>query len=91
MKSVRYLLAIVIMAIFLSACSVSTEQVAADVRASIERKFSGKGMTIKNFTLTKKTESEYVGILETQEPNGSFTYKVQVISDGKTHNWQIVN
>ena len=75
----------------LTACSLSNEDLAKEVRAGIQEKFKGTGMEIKSFALTHKGGNEYKGILETKEPNGEFTYSVEVISDGKTFTWEIVN
>jgi len=75
----------------LTACSVSTEDLAKDVQASMEEKFKGENITIKSFMLTHKGGNEYKGILETKEPNGEFVYSVEVIYDGKAFSWEINN
>ncbi len=85
----KYLCIPVLVALALTGCSTSTEQLTRDVRASMEEKFKPKGILIKSLILTKKAGNEYVGVLETQEPNGTFTYKVEVISDGKNMTWQV--
>ena len=71
-----------ILLVVMAACAQSTEDLTKDVRASMESKFASTGVTIKSLVLTKKAGNEYVGVLETQEPNGAFTYSVEVISDG---------
>ena len=73
----------------MTACAPSTEDLTKDVRASMESKFTPKGITVKSLVLTKKGGNEYAGVLETQEPNGAFTYTVEVISDGKTMTWKV--
>jgi hypothetical protein len=40
--------------------------------------------------LTKKSGNEYNGIFETTEPNGAFTYSVEVIYDGNNMTWKII-
>ena len=72
----------------MTACAPSTEELTKQVRASMESKYASTGVTIKSLVLTKKGGNEYVGVLETQEPNGAFTYTVEVISDGKNITWQ---
>lgn len=66
---------------------LSTEELTSQVRASMEKKYSGSGVVIQKFMLTKKGGNEYSGILETREPNGQFTYRVDVIYDGKSFTW----
>lgn len=89
MKRLRTLSAAILIAIASTACSISTEELTKQVRASMETKFTPQGITIKSLVLTKKAGNEYAGVLETQEPNGAFTYTVEVISDGKNMTWQV--
>lgn len=88
----RFLFApMLVMALFLTACSLSTEDLAEEVQSSIEEQIGGQGIQIKSFMLTHRGGNEYRGILETREPYGEFTYSVEVIYDGKTFSWEIIN
>lgn len=90
MKKLRAVIAVLILSVILGACSsVSTDELAKIVMKSMEQKFTQEDISIKSFILTKKAGNEYAGILETKEPNGEFTYNVEVISDGKNMQWQI--
>lgn len=89
MTRLRTFTAAVLLAFATVACSISTEELTKQVRASMEAKYTPQGITIKSLVLTKKAGNEYAGVLETQEPNGAFTYTVEVISDGKNLTWQV--
>ncbi len=80
---------VIVLAAIATGCSLSTEELTKQVRASMEEKFKGSGIQIQSLMLTKKGGNEYSGILETREPNGPFTYRVEVVYDGKTFNWQV--
>jgi hypothetical protein len=75
----------------LFACSLSTEELADNVKENMKEQFTPKGITVKSLMLSKKAGNEYTGILETIEPNGAFTYAVEVIYDGNTFTWQVKN
>jgi len=75
----------------LSSCKLSTNDLTEKVKTSMEEKFAGKGITIKSLILTKNTGNEYAGVLETKEPNGDFTYSVQVVYDGQNMTWKILS
>ena len=70
------------------ACSPSTEDLTKQVQQSMNEKFQGTGIIIDSLTLTKKGGNEYTGVLETKEPDGDFTYRVNVVSDGESFTWQ---
>lgn len=89
MNRLRKLSAAVLIAIATTACSVSTESLTQQVRSKLEETYKAKGIQIKSFLLTKKGGNEYTGVLETQEPSGAFTYKVEVVCDGKNITWQV--
>ena len=87
----RFLIVFVLsIIVFLSACSASTEELANEVQASMESELAGEGIEIKSFDLTHKGGNEYRGILQTSEPYGDFTYSVEVIYDGRTFSWEIL-
>lgn len=89
MKHLKIIFASIILALSLAACSLSTEDLATEVQKSMEEKFKGEGIVIKSLILTKKGGNIYSGILETKEPNGEFTYTVEVIYDGNNMQWEI--
>lgn len=88
MNHLRPFCTAILVALAATGCSVSTEQLTRDVRASMEAKFTPKGIKVRSLVITKKGGNEYSGVLETQEPNGTFTYAVDIVSDGKNITWQ---
>ena len=75
-------------------CSPSTEDLAKDVRANISKQFEDQfpgQIEIISLDLVHKGGNEYTGILETNEPNGKFTYAVDVVSDGERFSWELRN
>lgn len=90
MTNLKQFLAVFLLAVTLQACSVSTEDLEKEVRASIEERLAGEEVTIKDFTLLKKEGNQYQGMLETKEEYGEFTYTVDVLYDGETFTWEIV-
>lgn len=77
--------------LFLSGCAASTEDLATEVRSSIEEKVKAEGIKVEDFSLSHKGGNEYKGILETKEANGNFTYAVDVVYDGNTFTWEIAD
>jgi uncharacterized protein YdgA (DUF945 family) len=73
-----------------AAPDASTEALAREVEASMQAQFASQGVTIKNFSLAHRGGSEYQGVLETIEPNGEFSYAVEVTYDGREFAWKIV-
>ncbi len=88
MKTIKTLLFAAIIAIALSSCGNSIEEVTKNVKSSMEEEFQGKGITIKRLDLVKKAKNEYSGILETSELNGNFKYSVEVVDDGEQFIWK---
>ena len=77
----------------ISSCSLSTDELAEEVKMSMEETWEKEGITgmkIESFILTHKEGNEYSGILETTEDGESFKYTVQVIYDGDNMNWEII-
>ena len=89
MKRLKLILTAFLLAITISSCSLSTNDLAAEVQKNMAEKFTPQGITIKNFVLTKKGGNVYSGILETKEANGDFTYTVEVIYDGSNMQWEV--
>jgi hypothetical protein len=67
------------------------EQLRNNVLKSIKDKIAseGGGIEIISFTLTHVNRNEYVGVLETLENGETFSYPVNVVSDGSTFVWEI--
>ena len=89
MKKLKIFLATILIAIAAASCSLSTEDLATEVQKSMEVKFKPEEINITSFVLTKKGGNEYSGVLDTKEPNGEFTYIVQVIYDGENMTWEV--
>ena len=78
---------------FFTSCGISTDELSDEVVKSMKatEQFQSNSINIKSLILTKKSGNEYTGILETSEPNGTFTYSVEVIYDGNNMTWKIIN
>lgn len=74
-----------------TSCDLSTNDLTKKVKSNMEEKFEGQGIKIKSLVVTKKQGNEYSGVLETSEPNGDFTYSVEIISDGNSFTWKVLN
>jgi hypothetical protein len=72
-------------------CGVSTEDLAKQVKASIEETYKEKGLNIKieDFTLVKKSKKEYRGILKISGYGEKQTVAVNVTVDGENLIWEI--
>jgi hypothetical protein len=91
-KIIKFFVAIIFASIFFTSCGLSTNDLAKEVEKSMKEseQFKTNSITIKSLILTKKSGNEYNGVLETSEPNGAFTYAVEVIYDGNNMTWKIV-
>ena len=82
----------------LFSCGISTEELTKEVRQSMEAEYlkNETSLTrIKDLTLVKKNETEYSGILETEESpksdlsmTNNFKYTIDVVYDGTTFKWE---
>jgi hypothetical protein len=81
-----------IVAVLITSCGLSTDELAKEVKKSMieSEQFKNNSIKINSLILTKKSGNEYNGVLETSEPNGNFTYTVEVIYDGNNMTWKIV-
>lgn len=84
MKTIKTLLFVAIIAMTLSSCGNSTEEVTKKTKTLLEEKFKGKGITIKSLILAKKSGNEYTGVLETTETYGAYKYSIDVVDDGES-------
>jgi len=91
-KYIRAYAMILLTSLILVSCSLSTNELAEEVKSSMREttQFKENSIQINSLILTKKSGNEYSGILETSEPNGEFTYSVEVIYDGENMNWKVV-
>jgi hypothetical protein len=93
MKKITTIFTSILFASFLfTSCSLSTNELAKEVEKSMKEseQFKTNSITIKSLILTKKSGNEYNGVLQTSEPNGQFTYTVEVIYDGDNMTWKII-
>ena len=82
----------ILMLFFATSCSLSTNELAEEVKISMNETWKNEGATgikIESFLLTHKGGNEYTGILETNEEGEKFKYTVQVIYDGENMQWEI--
>ncbi len=82
----------ILMLFFATSCSLSTNELAEEVKISMNETWKNEGVTgikIESFLLTHKGGNEYTGILETNEEGEKFKYTVQVIYDGENIQWEI--
>lgn len=85
---------LMIIALSLSSCRMSTNELAEKVKISMQETWSKEdvtGIKIENFTLTHKGGNEYSGLLETDENGENFKYTVEVIYDGENMKWEIID
>jgi hypothetical protein len=91
-KLITIFCSMLIAAVLITSCSLSTNDLAKEVEKNMKEseQFKSNSIKIKSLILTKKSGNEYNGVLETTEPNGEFTYTVEVIYDGNNMTWKIV-
>lgn len=83
--------------LFLMSCNRPNKaRLTEEVKASIASKFdqqateTGTVYEIQSLDLTETEKNNYVGILETIENGESFTYELDVVTDGDSFVWKIV-
>jgi hypothetical protein len=94
----KRLLLSVTLSILLFSCGKSTEDLTKEVKQSMAAEFEKNedyNVKIKDLSLIKKTNTEYSGILDTEESlksdpstKAEHRYSVEVVTDGKTFQWQ---
>lgn len=91
MKFIGKTTSTLLLAMCLTACSPSIDDLTEQVKENMTEKFKSSGVSISSLILTKKGGNEYSGVLETREPGGQFTYNVDVVYDGKSFTWSVRN
>ncbi|MBK6679177.1 MAG: hypothetical protein IPI12_09510 [Ignavibacteriales bacterium] len=91
-KTLTRSLLLIFAAVLFTACSLSTEQLAEEVKKDMTNsaEFKERQITVQEFTLVHKAGNEYNGLLKTKEPNGEFTYTVEVVYDGESFTWKVL-
>ena len=83
----------ILMLFFATSCSLSTNELAEEVKVSMNETWEKEGITgikIESFFLTHKGGNECSGILEANEEGEKFKYTVKVIYDGENMQWEII-
>lgn len=86
----------VLFMLLLSCNSTNKAKLTEEVKASIENKFdqqataTGTVYEIQSLDLTETEQNNYIGILETIENGESFTYELDVVTDGDSFVWKII-
>lgn len=70
---------------------LSTEELSKEIRKEMSKNFRAENLDVKiaDFNLVHKSGNIYTGILETIEPEGKFSYDVEVIYDGNSYKYTI--
>ena len=89
MSILKKLIITAVLGAVLVGCSLSTDDLAAEVQANMAETLAEENIKITSFNLSHKGGNEYKGILKTREPHGEFVYSVEVIYDGKMFTWEI--
>jgi hypothetical protein len=90
----KYLFAFVgiLFVLLLIGCGMSTEDLAKQVKNDIESNWAElgiDGVTIDDFTLVKKSDNEYRGILKISADGETESLTVNVTVDGDSFMWEI--
>ena len=85
---------ILLCAIFaLAACDtrLSNSDLTSQVISGLEENYAGMDIKIESLILTRESSESniYTGVMNTTEPNGSFSYTVKVTYDGENITWLV--
>jgi hypothetical protein len=77
--------------LMLTGCRRSTEDLAKEVKASIEETWGEQDLdiNIQEFTLVKKSDTEYKGILKVSANGETESLVVNVTVDGDSFMWEV--
>ena len=85
---------ILLCAIFvIAACDtrLSNSDLTSQVISGLEEGYAGMDIKIESLILTRESSESniYTGVMDTTEPNGSFTYTLKVTYDGENITWLV--
>jgi hypothetical protein len=83
---------LVLFALSFAGCGMSTDDLAKQVRADIESNWEEQGIegvTIDDFTLVKRSDADYRGILKVSAYGETESLVVTVTVDGDSFMWEI--
>jgi hypothetical protein len=96
MKKILFLITC---SVLMFSCGLSKEELTKEVQKSMEAEWEKNPdniIKVRSFSLIKKSDSEYSGLLETDESNRETPtikveqkYNVEVVTDGKEFKWEI--
>ena len=91
-------LTMILFIFLLSSCEdrLSTSELTKQVKEHMMGEggnYKEKNIKINSFLLTRESNdsNKYIGIMKTSEPNGDFTYTVNVTYDGESFRWEVKN
>lgn len=82
---------LVLIVLLYAGCGLSTEDLTEQVKADIESNFEEQGIdiSINDFSLVKKSDREYRGILKISGYGETESLVVNVTTDGDSFMWEI--
>ncbi|MEK0423342.1 MAG: hypothetical protein RLZ95_1252 [Bacteroidota bacterium] len=96
MKKILFLITF---SVLMFSCGLSKEELTKEVQKSMEAEWKKNPdiiIKVRSFSLIKKSDSEYSGLLETDESDKETPtvkvegkYNVEVVTDGKEFKWEI--
>jgi len=90
-KIVGFIVFLAFCSLVVVGCGLSTEQLTKEVREAIEETWKDQDIHVQidDFTLVKKSKTEYKGILNVSAYGEKQTLTVNVTVDGKNFMWEI--
>ena len=87
----KQLVLILILSISFNSCSIGVNQLTNEVEEDIQQTYNEEnlGIIVNSLILTHEEGNYYIGILETSEPEGEFSYNVDVVYDGNSFVWEV--
>jgi len=87
----KQLILILILSISFCSCSMGVNQLTNEVEEDIQQTYNQEnlGIIVNSLILTHEEGNYYIGILETSEPDGNFSYNVDVVYDGNSFVWEV--
>ena len=87
----KKLFLIAIIAFSLHSCRMGVNRLTYEVQEDIQQTYNEEnlGIIVNSLILTHEEGNSYTGILETSEPDGDFSYYVDVVYDGNSFIWEV--